>query len=334
MRAAALAGQEPEQDGRRVLDVRALRGGHTVGNPEEAKQAHDVVETHPRGVAGGAADGVDEWRPVGLPEPPRVQRRDAPVLAVSEELVRRRAHAHVRREVVAPPPRVESVRGEADRHVGDEPDLARGPRHLPVDMELLPFVKRDSFGIGLFRGIGPIAPGRAVVLAPHIERRELMKRGALPLDERREAVGCRRCAKDLLQRLRLEAEHLAVVNEALRVQRAGSCALAREVDPFRSLDVLRTQVHDVAKAPCRRVVRRGLVWQCGRLRAERVEQDGRRAHAAREASETAQVGEVADAPAVLRAQRVQLDRPAPRALRRVPAGLVRQVGALLWRGHI
>src|SRR6266581_1901984 len=93
----------------------------------------------------------------------------------------------------------------------------------------------------------------------------------------------------------------------------------REVDSFRALDLLGAQVDDVSKAARRGEVGRRLVRQRRRLGSKRVEQDLRRAGLTRPAGEAAKIGEVADAPAVARAQRVKLDGPAPCALRRGPA---------------
>src|SRR5439155_23641978 len=109
---------------RRVPHVGALGRGLAVGDPEQAEQAHHVVEANTRCVPRRAANRVDEWRPLRVAQLPRVESRNAPVLTVSEELVGRRADAHARREVVTPSPRVETVRRETDGHVGYESDLA------------------------------------------------------------------------------------------------------------------------------------------------------------------------------------------------------------------
>src|SRR5205823_11161437 len=144
LRATALVGQQRQQDVSRVLHVGAVRGRNSLGDPEKPEQAHDVVETDARGMTGGAADRVDERRPLRLPQGPRVEGGQAPVLPVAEEFVRWRADAHPRREVVLPTPRVESVRGKADRDVGDQSDLASGACQLAVDVKLQPGLKRDS----------------------------------------------------------------------------------------------------------------------------------------------------------------------------------------------
>src|SRR5207302_1078670 len=77
---------------------------------------------------------------------------------------------------------------------------------------------------------------------------------------------------------------------------------------------------------------RGLVRQRRSLCAERVEQDGRRAGPARPSREATKVSEVADPPALARAQGVELDRPTPHPFGGRSAGLVAQLGpAHAWR---
>jgi len=105
----ALVGKETQKDGRGVLDVCALARGHVVGNPEKAEQAHYVVEPDACRVARGAADGIDERLPLRAAQQPRVECGKAPILAVAEKFVGRRADAHAGGEVVPPTPRVESI---------------------------------------------------------------------------------------------------------------------------------------------------------------------------------------------------------------------------------
>ena len=86
--AAAFPRKQAQKDPGRVPDVGALGSGHPVGDPEEPEQAHHVVEPDAGGVPARAADRVDERSPVSLAQLPRVQRGQAPVLAVAEELIR------------------------------------------------------------------------------------------------------------------------------------------------------------------------------------------------------------------------------------------------------
>src|SRR5260370_27643311 len=61
------------------------------------------------------------------------------------------------------------------------------------------------------------------------------------------------------------------------------------------------------------------------LRSQRVEEDDRGAAPARPATEPYEVGQVSDAPAVARPQRIELNRPAPGAVGRRGAGFIREL---------
>src|SRR5438309_966147 len=172
--------------------------------------------------------------------------------------------------------------------------------------------------------IRPTPPRGAVDLAAPVERREVAGRSSLPRHKCGQAFGLGGDAKDLFQRFGLEPENRVVIDQALLVQTARRVALSRKVDPFCALDLLWPQVDHVAKSARRCVVRRRLVRQGRGLRAQWVQQDAGRTGLARPPREPAKVGEVADAPAVLRTKRVQLDRPAPCPPRRGPAWIVRK----------
>src|SRR5690348_14070762 len=94
-----------------------------------------------------------------------------------------------------------------------------------------------------------------------------------------------------------------------------------------ALDVLDAEIDDVAIAAGRRVVGRRLVRDFWQLGAERIQEGDRRAGALRPAPEAAEVGEIADAPALLRSQRIDLDGPSPRAFGGRGARFVRHVGS-------
>ena len=191
-------------------------------------------------------------------------------------------------------------------------------------MELQPLVECDAHGAQMADVIRPTPPRGAVDLADRVERREVAQRRSLARHKCGQAFGLGGDAKDLFQRFGLELEDLVVTDQPLLVQTARSVALSRKVDPFCALDLLWPQVDHVAKSARRCVVRRRLVRQGRGLRAQWVEQDAGRTGLARPPREPAKVGEVADAPAVLRTKRVQLDRPAPCPPRRGPARIVRK----------
>jgi len=122
--AAALVREQRQQSCGWVLHVRAQGGDDAFGNPEQAEQAHHVVEPDAGRVPPRASNRVDERLPARVAERPWVEGRKAPILAVAEELVGRRADAHARRQVVLPAPRVESVGSKAHGHVRDQADLS------------------------------------------------------------------------------------------------------------------------------------------------------------------------------------------------------------------
>src|SRR5438876_2772643 len=94
----------------------------------------------------------------------------------------------------------------------------------------------------------PIPPRRTVDLADRVERREVAERRPLARHKCGQAIGFGGDAKDLLQRLCLEAEYLVVLDPPLFVQGARSIPLSRQVDTLRALDFLHPQVDHVSKS--------------------------------------------------------------------------------------
>ena len=160
---------------------------------EEPEEAHHVVDPHAARVAHRGAQHVDERPVAGRSQPPGDVGRDRPVLARRPERIGRSAHAQVGREQVALRPGVESVRREADRDVGDQPD--RQPWQcgsLLVEQELqigVPFdLARRSF---------------VVARCPRAERSEVGKSGH-GVDE-----ACERLAPPRGQSVEAQAQRLA-----------------------------------------------------------------------------------------------------------------------------
>jgi pyruvate/2-oxoglutarate dehydrogenase complex dihydrolipoamide acyltransferase (E2) component len=140
----AVIGEQGEKVGGGVADVRAASGAPAARDPEQSEQSHDVVEADAGRMRCRAPDRLDERLVVRAAQLPRVEWRQAPVLAVHEELIGWRADAHARCEQVLPAPGVEAVGGKADRHVGDEAYLARRARQLAVEVELLPHMEGNA----------------------------------------------------------------------------------------------------------------------------------------------------------------------------------------------
>ena len=115
-----------------LAHVGALGGVHAVGNPEQAEEAHDVVDAQRAAVAAVLADRFGEQAVAVFAMARRVRRRKGPVLALRGEIVGRRTHAaarHVERPV-RPQVAAEAVGGQ--RQVVIEPD-----RQVPVARPLL-----------------------------------------------------------------------------------------------------------------------------------------------------------------------------------------------------
>ena len=94
LRPVALQRDDVEQVLGRVADVGAVgRPTPPAGHPPQPEQPHDVVDAQAAGAGDRGADRLDERLVVGVPQPPRDQRRRAPVLALRVERVRRRADA-------------------------------------------------------------------------------------------------------------------------------------------------------------------------------------------------------------------------------------------------
>ena len=110
------------------------------GNPEEAKQAHHVIDSQSGGVAQRGAKGLDERlvaRPAQLPGHEGWQ---LPVLALRIEGIRRGPNRALRGEQVLPEPGVRAARIEADRQVRhDGQDFGRAGQ-LPIQEPLQPLV--------------------------------------------------------------------------------------------------------------------------------------------------------------------------------------------------
>ena len=186
---------------------------------------------------------------------------------------------------------------------------------------------RDLVAIGISKSLRPIAPSRAHRFRQRVETGEVEEGVPFAPCPRPEPTGLGGGSKDQLQRLRLELEDPVVIDEAVCVGRLRRGTQGFEIGcaalgPGHILDA---DVRGVQEATRRRVIRRGLVGDGWRLRAERVEQQDRRTLASRPAPEPAEVAEVADAPAVLRPQRVQLHRPTPGAIGRRRAWPFRRI---------
>src|SRR5213079_1573183 len=120
-------------------------------------------------------------------------------------------------QVVPPAPGVETIRRETDRHVVDQPDLARGASELLVDVKLQPLVVREAIGVQMADVSRPIPPGSAVNLADRDEGREVSQRGSLEAQVCGEPFRFWRHAKDPPKYLGLEPEDAVVIDDPLLI---------------------------------------------------------------------------------------------------------------------
>jgi hypothetical protein len=270
-----------------------------------------VVEAQAGGVGGRAADRLHERREARLAQLPRVEGRHPPVLAVGEEVVGRRPDAHLGHQQVLPPPGVAAIRGETHRHIGDQADLLRRPPQLAVEVELEPHVvgdslgeliapARDALGARVPQLLGPAAPRGADDLADGAERGVVDQALALAPGPAVQAVRFGQRLEHRLEGSGLQPEDRVVVDERLRVQGHGLASQGLELGRAEAGagHLVDPQVQRVQEAARGGVVGAWLLVRDRGLRAERVDQQEGGAVLARPAAEAAEVGEVADAPAL------------------------------------
>ena len=119
-RALGLGGDDGEQFLPGIADVHAIGRAAPVGDPPQPLHAHDVVDAQHGGVLAGAGDEVAPQGVSAAPAGARQLRREAPVLAFGEELVRWGADVHPGGEQRAVGPRLVPVGVAADRQVEGE----------------------------------------------------------------------------------------------------------------------------------------------------------------------------------------------------------------------
>ena len=139
------------EDGEQFVGVRAdvgAVGGIGAGrDPEQTEQAEHVVDPQPAAVAHVGPHGTGERLVPRCPQRVRDVGREAPVLAVGGELVRRRADAGVEREQVLVGPGVGAAGVDADREVGDQRARPGRIAELAVGDPLEPGVEPDVVGV-------------------------------------------------------------------------------------------------------------------------------------------------------------------------------------------
>ena len=351
--ALAFQCQDAQQVAERIGHVGAIGGAGSGGHPPQAHQAHDVVDAQRAAVAHGGAQGLDERRVGQFAQLARHERRQAPVLAVRVEVVRRRAGVCAGRVHVTPSPGVGAARTHADGQVLVQADAETalpgfGPRGgqllvsqpLQVGMERHRVgvfagetARRLPAGVVVFRRPGRPAPHRRVggvevrlqCLEQRVPVQPFAAAGPKPLEGGRpRAVAAQVLVAEgvpgLPQHVELDRGHARVVDQLGVAQLLQACLEAR----VRHLgthgasivgvdDGVDVQVQHVQKLPARRAVRAALVGLVRKQRVQRIDADQAATCLGGERDQCAQVGEVADAPVTRGAQAVQLHGGPPQA---------------------
>ena len=298
-----------------------------------------MVDAQPAGVAEGGPDGLHERPVAGGPQPPRVERGQAPVLAPGVELVGRGADGHVEGEDVLPQPGVGAARVDPHRQVVHHRHAGRRRRlQLEVDQPLQPLVEPDPVGMGpaVGRHLGPVGvaellrprlPVAAVLLDQGAEGGVGVEGVALRLPPAVEVGVAGEGVPHLAEGVELEPPHRVPVDQPLPVEGpAGGGQLVEAVAEggAGTGHVLHPQVERVAEPAAAREVGAGRLGEPGGGGVERVDQDQARAQlGGRPRGQLTEVGQVAHPPAGRRPHGVELHRPPPRGVaggQRAPAG--------------
>ena len=327
-RSLALEREDGQEVVGRVADVRPVPGRRAPGDPEQPEQAHDVVDAHPAGVAEPGPHRLDE-RPVpGGAEPVRHERRQPPVLPVEREVVGRRAHRDALGQHVLPRPGVGALAVEADGEVGHQAErppgpsraarrAATGPRRETRPAPARSAAKRATAGDAGMPVLGrPAPPPRPVTLGERAEGRELLEAPPLPRAVAREPGDVRpRRAPQRSSRAVVFSRNTAsrsIRRSALRPRPWAASRSTSSPASARAGHLLDPQVQRIPVAAARREVRARLLRDYREHGVERIQDRRRPPRAPPPTTRRADgVRQVADAPALPRANRVELDGPAP-----------------------
>ena len=323
-RAHALERDDAEQVVGAIAHERALCGREPVRHPEQAEEAHHVVDPQATRVTERRAHRLHERLVPGGGEPVRDEWRQPPVLAADDVAIGGTPDARARREDVLPHPRVGAVGIDADRQVLHERDLRTRGAELTIDQPLEPRVEchairvlvgeaAHAVGVGSAMLDRPRLPLASMLFSKRAEDCVLVQSGALrAVRVERRVAG--ESAPEPLQRTHLQREDAIAIDLALGVQRVAFFDERREPRPLvaRAGDVFDADVQRIPEAPAARIVRARLLRHGDGRRGQWIEQDQLRPGGPRRpVREAAEVGEIANAPALARARRVELRGPAP-----------------------
>lgn len=342
------------EDREHLLERIAHVGAVAFGGPEKAHERHDVIEPERAGMAHVRAQGFDPRLELRMFERERVDRRQAPVLPQCVQRIGRRAHVHAQRiqPRLHPHFRAAFVRAhgeiaiQAQAHAAvarialDAFQLRLGQPLQPQPELHVRFVlareRLHAFGIHVPVFLRPRGPAPDVRVLPvemrlqGFEERVAAERVLALFHESFEPGAARRALAELVrlevppqhqQHFLLRRGHAGVVDELAVAQRLQTLLERIRIDVCRGLAasaLVEEQLH-VEVDRVQRIAARWAVRAChfGPVRKESMQRrqaDERCALARGDLHQPAQVAEVADAPVVGGAQRVQLHGAAPPAL--------------------
>ena len=318
-----------------VGDVGAVRRRAAVRHPPEPKKPENMVDSQPAAAAQHRPHHLAQRREAGLGQPVGPPRRQAPVLALLVETVRRCADAEAGRQLALQRPRIGAAGIDPDGKVVHDADAhAAFRRRLLRRVQLLgaavlqPAVKRHP------RGELATAPRRprhrADPEAPRGQRRQsapcrsASAHHSAKSSSARAVFGLRPrldVSEKQLQRSGFRRPDLVAI-DALAHRDAGAQARRRVPVPRGGGRVLGqqlgAQVQRRAEPPRGREVRRVLDRRDGSDGVQRVHQQQPGSLAAAPAGQLGEVGVIAHPPGA--AHRIELRHPAPQ-----PRGRQRQL---------
>ena len=355
--ALAFQADQAQQFVERVGHVGALQRIGARHHPEQAHQAHHVVDAQGACMAHVGAQHIQHGLEPGFAQPLRRDGRKAPVLPVGVELVGRRAHLNTLGIQGGLGPGFRATRVHANGQVPVQADAhAQFAGQVLHRLELkfgLPLQVLEELDVGFVAageithglaahiavGLGPHRPApQGRVLAVEVALQRVVQRlqaqvAAVHALELAEAPCAGRAPLKVLrpkariqhlEHLELELRHPGVVHHGHIAQCLKAGAPGGRADQALAIvafgvlvDVLHIQVEQVCPLPAGRAVGRGLLRGVREQRVQRVDADEIGALARGHLHQLAQVAEITHAPVGAAAHRVKLDRQAPHAGMRI-----------------
>ena len=156
-----------------IADVGAAGRLDTVGDPEQAKEAHDMIDAQGAGVPRVVTNGFGEQPVAVLAVAFGVGRREPPILPLGGEAVRGRSHAAAGHEERAVRPQVGTAAIRRQRQIVIQADgqafldrVALGSAQLLVQLPLRVLVQKHGRALFLLETARRLRLGIAVLRGP------------------------------------------------------------------------------------------------------------------------------------------------------------------------